>query len=80
MLTRVLSAAVNGIEAFSVEVEVNSGCDTGIVMLSCNLPLPSARRPALNEGALLRRDVDASLPLCIGGKEPPPPTGLKSGT
>jgi hypothetical protein len=40
MLARVLSAAVNGIEAFPVEVEVNCGWgDTLIVMLSCNLPL-----------------------------------------
>ena len=32
-------ADVNGIEAFPVEVEVNSGWgDTKIVMLSCNLP------------------------------------------
>jgi hypothetical protein len=40
MLARVLSAAVNGIEAFPVELEVNS-CwgDTTVVRLSCNLPL-----------------------------------------
>jgi magnesium chelatase family protein len=34
MLARVLSAAVNGIEAFPVEVEVNSGwSDTKIVIV-----------------------------------------------
>jgi hypothetical protein len=41
MLARVLSAAVNGIEAFPVEVEVNCGWgDTIIVISSCNLPMP----------------------------------------
>jgi GH35 family endo-1,4-beta-xylanase len=40
MLARVLSAAVNGIEAFPVEVEVNSGWgDTIVVILSCILPM-----------------------------------------
>jgi hypothetical protein len=44
MLARVLSAAVNGIEAFPVEVEVNSSWgDTMIVMLSCHLPMPLVR-------------------------------------
>ncbi len=39
MLARVLSAEVNGIEAFPVEVEVNCGWgDTVMVKLSCNLP------------------------------------------
>jgi hypothetical protein len=39
MLARVLSAAVNGIEAFPVEVEVNCGWgDTVIVTLSSYLP------------------------------------------
>jgi hypothetical protein len=34
MLARVLSAAVNGIEAFPVEVEVNSGWgDTTVVLI-----------------------------------------------
>jgi hypothetical protein len=40
MLARVLSAAVNGIETFPVEVEVNCGWgDTMITILSCILPL-----------------------------------------
>ncbi len=39
MLARVFSAAVNGIEAFPVEMEVNCGWgDTVVVMLSCDLP------------------------------------------
>jgi hypothetical protein len=33
MLARVLSAAVNGIEAFPVEVEVNSGWGDTMVMI-----------------------------------------------
>jgi hypothetical protein len=37
MLARVCSAAVNGIEAYSVEVEVNVGCgDTLVVMIATN--------------------------------------------
>jgi len=48
MLARVLSAAVNGIEAFPVEVEVNCGWgDTFIVMLACILRMRHCReRPA----------------------------------
>jgi hypothetical protein len=39
MLSKVCSAAVNGIDAYPVEVEVNAGYgDTLIVMLSCILP------------------------------------------
>jgi hypothetical protein len=39
MLAKVCSAAVNGIEAYPVEVEVNAGWgDTVIVMLSGKLP------------------------------------------
>ena len=39
MLSKVCSAAVNGIDAYPVEVEVNAGYgDTLIVKLSCNLP------------------------------------------
>ncbi len=38
MLSRVFSAAVNGIDAYLVEVEVNCGFgDTFIAMLSCIL-------------------------------------------
>jgi hypothetical protein len=33
MLARVLSAAVNGIEAFPVEVEVNSGWGVTVVVI-----------------------------------------------
>jgi hypothetical protein len=40
MLARVLSAAVNGIEAFPVEVEVNSGWgDTLIVLIMLFSPI-----------------------------------------
>jgi hypothetical protein len=48
MLARVLSAAVNGIEAFPVEVEVNCGWgDTVIVMLAHILRMRHCReRPA----------------------------------
>jgi hypothetical protein len=39
MLARVLSAAVNGIEAFPVEVEVNSGWgDTVVVIVGYKTP------------------------------------------
>ena len=39
MLSKVCSAAVNGIDAYPVEVEVNAGYgDTLIVMISCILP------------------------------------------
>jgi hypothetical protein len=41
MLARVLSAAVNGIEAFPVEVEVNSGWgDTIVVLIISVAPIP----------------------------------------
>ena len=54
MLVRVLSAAVNGIEAFPVEMEVNSGWgDTTVVMLSCNLPT----RPIVNSKPALPLEV-----------------------
>ena len=40
MLARVLSAAVNDIEAFPVEVEVNSGwCDTVVVLIMSVSPI-----------------------------------------
>ncbi|MGA2246903.1 MAG: hypothetical protein ABSH48_18065 [Verrucomicrobiota bacterium] len=40
MLSKVCSAAVNGIDAYPVEVEVNEGYgDTVIVVTSCNLPI-----------------------------------------
>jgi hypothetical protein len=39
MLSKVCSAAVNGIDAYPVEVEVNSGYgDTVIVMIATNTP------------------------------------------
>jgi hypothetical protein len=39
VLAKICSAALNGIEAFPVEVEVNAGWgETIIVILSCNLP------------------------------------------
>ena len=42
MPSQVCSAAVNGIDAYPVEVEVNEGYgDTVIVMLSCILPMPN---------------------------------------
>ena len=45
MLARVPSAAVTGIEAYPVEVEVNAGCgDTVLVTLCCNLPSPPAQK------------------------------------
>jgi hypothetical protein len=37
MLARVLSAAVNGIEAFPVEVEVNSGWGDTVVVLTASI-------------------------------------------
>jgi hypothetical protein len=37
VLARVLSAAVDGIEAFPVEVEVNSGWDDAIVVLMVSI-------------------------------------------
>jgi hypothetical protein len=44
MLAKVCSAAVSGIEAYPVEVEVNAGYgDTLIVILSCNLPMERIR-------------------------------------
>jgi hypothetical protein len=40
MLARVLSVAINGIDAFPVEEEVNSGWgDMLIAMFFCNLPI-----------------------------------------
>ena len=40
MLSKVCSAAVNGIDAYPVEVEVNAGYgDTLIVIFSCMLPI-----------------------------------------
>ena len=40
MLAKVCSAAVNGIDAYPVEVEVNAACgETLIVIVSCNLPM-----------------------------------------
>jgi hypothetical protein len=51
MLARVLSAAVNGIEAFPVEVEVNSGWGDTVVAIvrfpplsSRIVPMPIARQ------------------------------------
>jgi len=38
MLARVLSAAVNGIEAFPVEVEVNCGWGDTIIVLIMSIP------------------------------------------
>ena len=54
MPARVLSAAVNGIQAFPVEVEVNSGWgDTTVVILSCNIhTFKLFRRPFFQEGIL----------------------------
>jgi hypothetical protein len=55
MLARVLSAAVNGIEAFPVEVEVNCGWgDTVIVIVMAISPMPlldtnSARAARTNQ-------------------------------
>ena len=41
MLARVLSAAVNGIEAFPIEAEVNSGRgDTVVVIVGNSTPKP----------------------------------------
>jgi hypothetical protein len=41
MLARVLSAAVSGVEAFPVEVEVNSGwADTIVVLIGLISPIP----------------------------------------
>jgi hypothetical protein len=41
MLAKVCSAAVNGIDAYPVEVEVNSGFgDTIIVIIATNTPHP----------------------------------------
>ena len=54
MLAKVCSAAVNGIEAYPVEVEVNAGFgDTLIVILSGNLPRPWTRRTAPSEVACI---------------------------
>jgi hypothetical protein len=52
MLARVLSAAVNGIEAFPVEVEVNAGWGDTVVVLIMSLspgqpPLSATGQPAL---------------------------------
>jgi hypothetical protein len=48
MLSKVCSAAVNGIDAYPVEVEVNSGYgDTLIIMISCDRPMLSAHPTAL---------------------------------
>ena len=52
MLAKVCSAAVNGIEAYPVEVEVNAGFgDTLIVMLSRILPLGPGRKCCTHAGA-----------------------------
>jgi hypothetical protein len=66
MLARVLSAAVNGIEAFPVEVEVNSGWgDTTVVMLSCNLPT----RPSRYEVAIKGRGLTIQFAVISSGNE-----------
>jgi hypothetical protein len=44
MVARVLSAAVNGIEAFPVEVEVNSGWGETIVLFIVSIS-PNLNRP-----------------------------------
>jgi hypothetical protein len=55
MLVRVLSAAVNGIEAFPVEVEVNCGWgDTIVVMIGSFSPIATTRAsPAGKPASLL---------------------------
>jgi len=45
MLSRVCSAAVNGIEAFPVEVEVNAGWGDTLVVI-VGLPTPRSRSRA----------------------------------
>jgi hypothetical protein len=57
MLARVLSAAVNGIEAFPVEMEVNSGWGNTVVVLIISippigLPVPRQRLNSFVEGTL----------------------------
>jgi magnesium chelatase family protein len=56
MLARVLSAAVNGIEAFPVEVEVNSGWeDTDVVIVGWpDAPMKKSRGRLLNPNPLRR--------------------------
>ncbi len=52
MLAKVCSAAVNGIEAYPVEVEVNAGYgDTVIVMVVNNSPNP--RKRLISRGFLI---------------------------
>jgi hypothetical protein len=59
MLARVLSAAVNGIEAFPVEVEVNSGWgETIIVMIMSISPVSGSGGREQSMGDLFdRRDL-----------------------
>ena len=52
MLARVLSAAVNGIEAFPVEIEVNSGRGDAIVVI---VGLPDA---AVKESHEIKASLD----------------------
>jgi hypothetical protein len=49
MLAKVCSAAVNGIEAYPVEVEVNAGFgNTLIVILFCILPMGLSRKSGVS--------------------------------
>ena len=71
MLARGLSAAVNGIKAFPVEVEVNCRWGHTVIVLSSGYPPQrSARRPALNGSGMPRAGVVASVPFRVCGKEP----------
>jgi hypothetical protein len=51
MLARVLSAAVNSIEAFPVEVEVNSGWGDTMIVIVMSVS-PNAARPPAKIGGL----------------------------
>jgi hypothetical protein len=60
MLARVLSAAVNGIEAFPVEVEVNSGWGDIIIVITMLFRLFIR---SMSRGAAARSPL-ANNPLC----------------
>jgi|GEM_PF-943742 len=78
MLSRVFSAAVNGIEAYPVEVEVDAGYgDTRVVMLVNNTPktLPIEKLSDFEwkrqEGVLIFwHEKGTSRPLLIGQTPP----------
>jgi hypothetical protein len=69
VLVRVLAAAVNGIEAFPVEAEVNSGWGETIVLfivsISPNFNRPFSRRTARQLRFISKRESRRASPFSL---------------